>query len=53
MVELYLDIRWFDAIINGSKLIEGRKLSTILRIFNIDNIRDVTFLYRGPNRVNP
>ncbi|MCK5731414.1 MAG: aspartate--tRNA(Asn) ligase, partial [Tenericutes bacterium] len=25
----------------------------MMRLFNIDNIRDVTFLYRGPNRVNP
>lgn len=25
----------------------------LMRLFNIDNIRDVTFLYRGPNRVNP
>lgn len=25
----------------------------LMRLFNVDNIRDVTFLYRGPNRVNP
>jgi aspartyl-tRNA synthetase len=25
----------------------------LMKVFNIDNIRDVTFLYRGPNRVNP
>ncbi len=25
----------------------------LMRLFEIDNIRDVTFLYRGPNRVNP
>jgi len=25
----------------------------LMRLFDIDNIRDVTFLYRGPNRVNP
>lgn len=25
----------------------------LMKLFNIDNIRDVTFLYRGPNRVNP
>lgn len=25
----------------------------LMRLFNIDNIREVTFLYRGPNRVNP
>ncbi|OQX93946.1 MAG: aspartate--tRNA(Asn) ligase [Tenericutes bacterium 4572_104] len=25
----------------------------LMQLFEIDNIRDVTFLYRGPNRVNP
>jgi aspartyl-tRNA synthetase len=25
----------------------------LMKVFNIENIRDVTFLYRGPNRVNP
>ncbi|MBN2539890.1 MAG: aspartate--tRNA(Asn) ligase [Bacilli bacterium] len=25
----------------------------LMRLFDIDNIRDVSFLYRGPNRVNP
>ncbi len=25
----------------------------LMRLFEVDNIRDVTFLYRGPNRVNP
>lgn len=25
----------------------------LMKVFDIDNIRDVTFLYRGPNRVNP
>ncbi|MFA7561536.1 MAG: aspartate--tRNA(Asn) ligase [Candidatus Izemoplasmatales bacterium] len=25
----------------------------LMRFFNVDSIRDVTFLYRGPNRVNP
>ncbi len=25
----------------------------LMRLFDIDNIRDVTYLYRGPNRVNP
>lgn len=25
----------------------------LMRLFEINNIRDVTFLYRGPNRVNP
>ena len=25
----------------------------LMRLFNVESIRDVTFLYRGPNRVNP
>jgi len=25
----------------------------LMRLFEVDSIRDVTFLYRGPNRVNP
>ncbi|MBI9009835.1 MAG: aspartate--tRNA(Asn) ligase [Tenericutes bacterium] len=25
----------------------------LMKLFDVDNIRDVTFLYRGPNRVNP
>jgi aspartyl-tRNA synthetase len=25
----------------------------LMKLFDIDNIRDVTFIYRGPNRVNP
>ncbi|MBU1144867.1 MAG: aspartate--tRNA(Asn) ligase [Firmicutes bacterium] len=25
----------------------------LMKLFNLDSIRDVTFLYRGPNRVNP
>lgn len=25
----------------------------LMKVFDIDNIRDVTFLYRRPNRVNP
>ena len=25
----------------------------LMRFFEVESIRDVTFLYRGPNRVNP
>jgi aspartyl-tRNA synthetase len=25
----------------------------LMRLFDVESIRDVTFLYRGPNRVNP